>query len=33
VFTIDGEALPSGVYFVRVSGETFADALQVTLAK
>lgn len=33
VFTIGGEALPSGTYFVRVSGETFVDALQVTLAK
>ena len=33
VVAIDGEALPSGTYFIRVSGETFVDALQVTLAK
>jgi len=33
VVAIDREALPSGSYFVRVSGETFVDALQITLAK
>ena len=33
VFTIGGEALPSGTYFVHVLGETFVDALRVTLAK
>ncbi len=30
---IDGSALASGAYIVRVTGETFADALRVTLTK
>lgn len=33
VVQIDGAGLASGVYVVRVTGETFADALRVTLAK
>ncbi len=31
--TIDGRALASGTYVVRIQGETFSDALRVTLAK
>lgn len=31
--TIDGAGLASGTYIVRVNGETFADALRVTLLK
>ncbi|MDX1439911.1 MAG: T9SS type A sorting domain-containing protein, partial [Rubricoccaceae bacterium] len=31
--TIDGAGLASGTYIVRVTGESFADALRVTLLK
>ena len=31
--TIDGTGLASGAYVVRIAGETFSDALRVTLAK
>ena len=30
---IDGAGLPSGTYAVRLTGETFSDALTVTLLK
>jgi len=30
---IDGAGLPSGMYAVRLTGETFSDALMVTLLK
>ena len=33
IVQIDGSALASGAYIVRVTGETFADALRVTLTK
>ncbi|MCH7637989.1 MAG: T9SS type A sorting domain-containing protein [Bacteroidetes bacterium] len=33
VVQIDGSALASGAYIVRIAGETFADALRVTLTK
>ena len=31
--TIDGAGLPSGTYAIRLTGETFSDALTVTLLK
>ncbi len=31
--TIDGSGLPSGVYFMRVEGETFSESRQVVLVK
>ena len=33
IVRIDGSALASGAYIVRIAGETFSDALRVTLAK
>jgi len=32
-FTFDATALPSGVYYIRVTGETFSAMRQVLLAK
>jgi hypothetical protein len=32
-FTLDGSSLPAGVYVVRATGETFADARRVTLVR
>ncbi|MCH7977073.1 MAG: T9SS type A sorting domain-containing protein, partial [Bacteroidetes bacterium] len=33
IVRIDGGALASGAYIVRIAGETFTDALRVTLTK
>jgi hypothetical protein len=32
-FTLDGSALPAGLYVVRVTGETFADARRAVLLR
>ncbi|MEO1633408.1 MAG: T9SS type A sorting domain-containing protein, partial [Bacteroidota bacterium] len=33
LLTVDGAGLPSGVYVVRVVGETFAETRRLTLAR
>jgi hypothetical protein len=32
-FSFDGDALPAGLYFIRVSGDTFAETRQVSLTR